>query len=395
MNQAKAKLFICHHPDQILLYKNLVQIIKKHDQKTMIILFKVNHPYFLKFNFAPYNQYFDKIIEFDFINYKKNFWRGYLEIFNFQKKLKKTMANLSANFGTIDLFITDSAWLPVNILLYNLARQKNIKNITKLAMAQLESPQTKKDIPKTFLCSLYSLPFKCYKIKVISNLTGKFQGFAYTDRVAGNIVRIISPFLKTLNNPNGGKENILPYPVITKHSKGTKKDMVIIFGDANIVQCYSEYLPGYETFVKKMTSFFEVLENKYSNYKLYYKPHPTDNDRIMPGINIQRYNLFDNTTNAEMIFDKYHQKIKAVYTFSSTSIMPASFFAIPSYTFYRYLFNPPGVELLDNIFNQDNIKSQFIFHLSNLSEIGKIDNLKCPDLDSEKSGKLFRKILNV
>src|SRR3989338_11400307 len=105
----RAKLFICHHPDQILLYKSLVQTIKEYDKNTKIILFKVNHPYFLKFNFGPYNQYFDKIIEFDFISYKKNFLAGYREIFNFQKKLKKTAANVLANFGTIDLFMTDSA----------------------------------------------------------------------------------------------------------------------------------------------------------------------------------------------------------------------------------------------------------------------------------------------
>src|SRR3989338_2183238 len=196
-----AKLFICHHPDQLLLYKNLIQVIKEHDKNTRIVIFKVNHPYFLKFNFTPYNQYFDKIVEFDFIHYKKNFLAGYREIFNFQKKLKKTAANVLANFGTIDLFMTDSAWLPVNILLYNLARRKNIKNITKFAGGQLEGPQTKTDNLKTIFCNLYALPFKCYKVKVISNLTGKFQGFAYTGRVPGTAVKLVSPFLETPNNP--------------------------------------------------------------------------------------------------------------------------------------------------------------------------------------------------
>ncbi len=391
----KAKIFISHHPGDLLLYKNFIQIIRKYDKNIKIILFKVNHPYFLKFNFEPYKQYFDEIIEFDFIHYEKNLLAGFWKIFNFQKKLKKATADLLVNFGEIHLFLSDSAWLPVNILLYNLARQRTIKNITKFAMGQLECSQTKKDNLKTLLCSLYSLPFKYYKVKVISTLAGEFQDFVYTEHTAGAIVKIVSPFPRALNNPNWGKENILSYPIITKNLKGIKKDMIIIFGDANIFQYYSEYLPEHETFVKKMTIFFKALENKYSNYKLYYKPHPTDKDRIMPGINVQRYNLFDNRVNAQTLVDMYRERIKAVYTPFSTSVMIASFFGIPSYTFYRYMFNRAGIELLDNLFNQDNTRSKFLFHLTDLSEIGKIDNLKPSRINLENLEKRYRKVLDV
>lgn len=390
-----AKLFICNHPGQLFLYKKLVQIIKKYDKNTKILLFKVNHPYFLKFNFKPYKQYFDKIIEFDFVRYEKNFLMSFWKIFNFQNKLKKIDNSLLLKFDKIDLFSHNSAWLPVNIMLYNLARQKNIKNITTFIFGRLEGPQTKTDNIKTLLCNLYSLPFKCYKVKVISNLAGKFQGFVYADSIVGTTVKTISPPIQLLNSSDWKKENILPYPIIKKNLRSIKKDMIIIFGNANILECYSEYFPKYEIFIKKINNFFETLEDKYSNYKLYYKPHPSDENRIMPGINLKKYNLFDNTMNAETIFDSYHQKIKAVYTFSSTSIVLGSFFAIPSYTFYRYLFNSSGVELFDNIFSQDNIKSKFLFHLSDLKEIGKIDNLKPKNLDLKKINKIYRKILNV
>ena len=397
MKTKKAKLFICHHPGDSLLYKNLIKIIKKYDKDVQIILFKVNHPYFSKFNFQPYKQYFDKIVEFDFIHYEKNLLISFWKIFSFQKKLKKITANLLRDFEKIDLFLDKSAWLPINILLYNLSRQKNIKNITAFSFGEVGCSQTKKDNLKTFLCNLCSLFFKCYKIKVISTLTGKFYDFVYDDNVAGNNIEIVSPVGRPQNKSDLEKENILPYPIIKKFQKGTKKDMIIIFGDANILQCYSEYLPEYKTFVKKITTLFKALENKYSNYKLYYKPHPSDKDRIMPGIDFKKYNLFDNTVNAQTLVDMYQERIRAAYTFSSTSVIQSSFFGIPSYTFYRYLFNSPGIKMLNNIFNQDNIKSKFLFHLSDLNEIGKIDNLKPVNcyINLEKVDKKYREILNV
>ena len=391
------KLFICHHPDQLLLYKNLIKIIKKQDKAARIILLKVNHPYFSKFNFGPYNQYFDEVIDFDFISYKKNFLTGYREIFNFQKKLKKTAINLLANFAAIDLFMTNSAWLPINILLYNLARQKNIKNITKFAGGQLECPQTKTDNLKTLFCNLYSLPLKCYKVKVISNLTGKFQDFVYAEKTAGAVVKVVSPSFQLSKDLNREKENILPYPVISERSSAFEKDIVIVFGDANIFRCYFEYLPDYEIFIQKMANFFKALEKEYSDCKIYYKPHPNNKERIMPGIDIKRYNLFDNTVNAQTLIDMYQKRIKAVYTFSSTSVIQSSFFAIPSYTFYKYLFNSSGIEILDNIFNQDNVKSKFLFHLSDLKEIGIIDNLEPADyyINPENVDEKYLKVLNI
>ena len=392
-----AKLFICNHPSQLFLYKNFIEIIREYDQNSKIILFKVNHPYFLKFNFKPYEKYFDEIIEFEFINYKKNFLTGFWKIFSFQNKLKKIDDSLLLKFDKIDLFLHDSAWLPVNILLYNLARQKNIKNINRFNLGTLECSQTKKDSIKTLLYSLYSLPFKCYKVKVISTLAGQFQDFVYTEQVAGTIVRIVGPSLQTLNNPDWGKENILPYPITAKHPKDAKKDMIIIFGNADIFQCYSEYLPEHETFVKKMTSFFEALESKYSNYKLYYKPHPCDENRVMPGIDLQKYNLFDNTVDAPILINMYQERIRAVYTFSSTSIMIASFFGIPSYTFYQYVLNQAGIELFDNIFNQDDVKSEFLFNIADLSKIGKIDNLESVNhyIDLKNVDEKYLKVLNV
>jgi len=154
MTTNTAKIFICHHPDQLFLYKNLIRIIRKHDRNTKIMLLKLNHPYFLKFNFEPYKKYFDQIVEFDFIHYKKNFLVGFWEILIFQNKMRKITNDLFPYFKTIDLFLTDSAWLGVNILLYNLRKQKKIKNITRITLGSLECEQTKNRCYKNFFMYL-------------------------------------------------------------------------------------------------------------------------------------------------------------------------------------------------------------------------------------------------
>lgn len=391
----KAKLFICYHPGILLLYKNLIKIIRRHDKDSKIILFKVGHPYFKRFNFEFYKKYFDKIIEFDFIDYEKNFLASYWKILNFKNKLKKTMVGLSRDFGTIDLFLENSAWLPVNILLYNLNKEKNIKSINRLDLLKLESLQTKADKIKTFLCGLYSLPFRCYKINVKSSVFGGIN-FVYADQVPGVHIRIIAPTIQTSSNSDWGKENILPYPVISESSPTGKKDMIIIFGDAGIYQYSSQYLPSYEIFVEKLSAFFRAIEKKYSHCKLYYKPHPGDEDRIMPGINLKKYSLFDNKVDAQVLSDKYQEKIKAVYTFSSSAVIFSSFFGIPSYSFHRYLCNQGAGDRFGYFLNQDHVKSKFLFHISNLKEIGKIDDLERPKpFDLNNISDKYRKLLKI
>ncbi len=315
----------------------------------------------------------------------------------FQRKLKKVISSFLANFETIDLFLHKSTWPTVNILLYNLSKQKNVKNIIKFILKEKAYSETKIDRIKTLFCNLHSLFLGCYKIKVTSTLAGEFTGFVYAERIPGVSFRIVSPVREVVNIFDDKKENILPYPIISKNSPTSKRDMVIIFGDTSICQDFSEYLPSNKVFIEKLTAFFKSIEGKYSDCKLWYKPHPGDKNRVMSGINIKKYNLFDNTVNAQVILDTYNQKIKAVYSIISSSAILGSFFGIPSYTLYRYLFNSAGIEKFDNLFDQDNTKSKFLLHMPDLKEIGKIDNLESHDcyVDLENIDERYRKVLNV
>jgi len=228
---------------------------------------------------------------------------------------------------------------------------------------------------------------------VITTLKGKFQDFVYDSDVPGKLLKIVSPTVLAQDNLI---EDTLPYPVVLERSEDVKKDMVIVFGNAHLRQSYSEYLPSDKVFVEKLAAFFGAFKDKYSDCKLYYKPHPADQDGIMSGINMEKYNLIDNTVNAQTLFDMYQKRIKAVYTFSSASIVLGSFLGIPSYTFYRHICNPAGIEMFDNMYDQGNIKSEFLFHIADLNEIGKVDDLEVHNyIDFTKLEESYRKALNV
>jgi len=363
----KAKVFICQHPGELVLLKNLAIITRQYSKESRIILLKVSHRYFQGFNLEPYRQFFDEILEFDFVNYEKNFFKGFRQIANFIGRIKKVSRDISADFEEIDLFLGDSAWLPANILLRRFSGNKNIKNITRFTFGGAENPQVKQDRLRTFLCNLYGFPFGVYKIKALSTKQGKFVDFAFAESVPGNTAKIVGPREKYA-------ETDFPYPVVSRIGARDKKDRVIIFGDESISRCYSEYLPDYETFLGKLAGFFKALEKKYERCKLYYKPHPGDGKRTMPGIDPEKYEIIVDNVSAQEIFDDQRNNIRAVYAFSSSSVAAGSFFGIPSYTFYRYVANQAGIEKFDAIFGQ--AASKYLFHISNLKEIGKIDNLK-------------------
>ncbi|MDD2731838.1 MAG: hypothetical protein PHI53_01430 [Candidatus Pacebacteria bacterium] len=393
----KLKIFISHHPSNLLLYRNMSYMAKRLDKDTKAVLFKINHVYYKDFDLGPYLKHFDEILEFDFITYSKNIISSWYKIFKFLSRFRKAMKSFENSFDEIDLFLDNSAWLPLNIILYNLSRFKKVKNINRFSYIEPEDAETKVSRMKTFLCSLYSLPFNCYKVKVITSTKGTFSNFVYSENPIGRIIKIANPkgeFLKKISSNK--EEYFLPYPIFSKNirlRKKAKKDMVVVFGLGDIFSCYPEYMSEQKVFLEKMEKFFKALEKRYKRYKLYYKPHPQDERGVfIAGIDIKKYRLFDNSASAQYLIDKYSDRIKAVYTFLSTSAVFSSFYSIPSYTFYRYIYNSDGVKRFDNMYDHENIKSDFLFHIFSIEEIGKIDNLKSAN---NFDLKIYQKILNV
>jgi len=390
--EKKAKIFVCHHPAGLLLFENLSKIIRQCDPDAKIIFIKVNHPYFSNFNFESYKKYFDQIIEFDFVHYNENFIKEYFRIIKFIKKLKNAEKHVFNNFEKVDLFLQDSAWLPVNIILYNLSKSKKINNIFRIVELDIVTKNTKPSIFKSFLYNLYTIFFPCYPIKFIMSPEGKFANFQYKKRAPGKEIRVVSP----INFDKTGEGNVLPFPIIQKGSSDEKKDMVLIMGDANIFKEFPEYFSSYEEFQQKTKNFLAAIEEKYKGYKICYKSHPADKAEFMLGIDPKKHIIFDNGTNAQTIFNDYYEKIKAVYTVFSTSAISSSYFGIPSYVFYQYFMNDAGKKRMDSIFLAENIASPFLFNAESIMDVGRIDDAKKSGLlNFEETKNLYKRILNI
>lgn len=379
----KAKIFVCHHPARMVMYKNLAKMAKNKD--TDIILFKVKHLYFESFDFKPFEKYFDKVVELDFLAYDRNIVRGYLRIIKFHKDLKKALEEINREYKEVDAILIYSAWLPINFILFNLGQQKNIKNIIKITSIEPQGSKTKESRLMTSFANLYTLPFKCYEVGAITTLGGKFLDFYYKkDNLPGINLKVVNPHSELLEK----REDVFPFPIVPPQGK-KKKDIIIVFGDTGISEFYSEYIPDKEKYLDKKKLFFNALEKKYKECKLYYKPHPTDGDKFMKGIDKKKYQLFSSKINSEMIFDQMADRIKAVYSISSTSLINSSYYSIPSYSFYRYLFNKEGKKKWDEFFNQPGYDSPFIYHLEKIEEIGKIDKMEEKKIDQEKDKKMI------
>lgn len=367
MKEKRAILFISHHPGDLLLYKNISILMRRLLPKASIILFKINHRYYHSFNMSPYVQSFDSIEEFPFITYQKNLLKGSREMRHFRKRLSE-IKSLLHQYHHIDVYMQDSAWLPVNMMLFFLNDMPSIKHILRWNFGMEEHKQVREDSVRTWYCRFYHALFGgAFPVRAVSTLEGKFVDFLYTERVPGEKLTIISPARekKTL------RENEIYFPLF-KGKQSPAKDMVIIFGDADILD-FNEYVDDYEKAEKKLAVFFEYLQKMYHDCVIYYKSHPGDGASLMPGIKKESYRAFKEGLNTQSILDMYHSRIKAVYTVFSTSAMWSSFFGIPSYVAYRLIYNKAGVKRFDHVFMQESMTSSLLTLISRKEDIGKND----------------------
>lgn len=382
------RIFIWHHPENIFIFKNLIKIIKDNDPQSKIILFKVNHQYFDNFDFKPFCKYFDEIAEFDFVLYRRNFLKGCIEMIKFKKQMEKAKKEVLIKLDSADLFLFNSGWPPVNLLYRFLAKCPKIKNITKFSTVTVDSKTTKVNIVVTFLCNIYNLLFGGFLIKVLYAKNGEFMDFRYLFKTPGRIVTI-----KKIDDCADGKD-FFPFPFFTEKGSAEKpKNIVFIFGDATFFSDEPEYFPPPEIIAEKLNEIFSAIKDKYKNCKIYYKPHPADQDRIMPGINNKDFIILDNKKNAQILIDENYQSIKAVYTLFSMSVITSAFLGIPSYTFYKIF---PDFSRADGFFSQKEVQSKFLYHISHAKEVGAIDDIKRPNMEMGSAMyKKFRALLNV
>jgi len=367
-----AKLFVSHYPPDLAIYKHIVALARAHDSGAAIILFKFAHPY--RFDFAPYKDCFDLVVEFPFIEYSKNIVRGVREIITFKRQLRTALQTLK-EFTHIDVYIEQSAWLPANAMLFALAKFPPVAHIYRITMGSYEIPGTRIDWLKTWFCRLYHLFIGVYPIYAMKRKNGGFATFVYRKKSSGTLVRLTNPTAKS-KHIHKDNEITVPYPVITPSRKEkAQADMVVIFGDKGVLEDFPDYAATPDA-QKILRDFFVALETHYQGMTLYYKPHPGAPGVMLPGMVEKNYTLLPASLSAQTILETYWPRIKAAYTFFSTSVAWSSFYGIPSYTLYHLAYNEQGAQRLDATFSQPDIASPLIFPISSIKDIGTIDRKK-------------------
>lgn len=392
MEKRKAKIFVSHYPPDLPMYKAIATISKDTQPHTRLFLFKVEHPY--HFNVPLYKDSFDTIVTFPFIAYEKNIIEGVRQIVRFKRVLQKALRNLE-KFSHIDVYIEHSAWLPANVMLFALGNLSRVRHIYRLTLGSYEIPGTRIDWGRTLFCYFYHLFINAYPVNAMKRIGGGFATFNYLRKIPGILVKMTSPALPRKEKYRRN-EFVIPYPVLSpRNKKSNSPDMVIIFGDKGVIDDFPDYVATSDA-KEILHTFFSALEKHYQDTRLYYKPHPGAPGDFLPGMNPSHYKLLPASVSAQAILQEYWPRVKAAYTFFSTSVAWSSFFAIPSYTLYKMIYNTAGVKRLDEAFGQPDIASPLLFALENIKDIGRIDNKKTSPqyIDKKHIPSFYKSILN-
>jgi len=157
--------------------------------------------------------------------------------------------------------------------------------------------------------------------------------------------------------------------------------MIIIYGDTTVYEAFGCSLP-YEIYVAKLTLFFNLLSQHYKECRLIYKPHPSDQSKVMPGLEYIKYELYNGILVSEMHLEQNIHRVKACYSIASTGLLYSAPKGIPSYTLYRYLeFNS---EYPRAFFENENVcENPFLYHIKLVDEIGAIDSINVSPVEND------------
>ena len=189
---------------------------------------------------------------------------------------------------------------------------------------------------------------------------------------------------------------VLPYPAVIRDSalNNIKMDkFVVFFGDANMTDFYTQL--DRDFLFSRTFEYIRAIHDYYrrKDITVYYKPHPFDGDKIMPGCESVKLPIFSEKINAEMLFSKYHSSIVAVYTVSSHSVLFGAKNGIPGYWAHEICFSDERLKCSFRKFNLDNTANLFK-SLTCFGEIGTIDGNKI-NVDMAKLMENWKKGISV
>ena len=382
----KAIFFILYHPASIGQH---AFISKKFKDEYQTILITLSHPYTNPEVLKKYSNSFDIIISLPLIKYEINLARGYYKLWKFINKFNKLTKPLLEDIDSFNLIYAFSAYLPMNAVLSRLNRHKKCKRA--ITLTDEYTAKMTVDILRTINVLFYTLFFRLYPV-----FYDKKSNFFYFKPFEDKILLISGPYLKNSYNVHKSKEGSIPIYKVSEPvliSEFQDRNVVVIYGDTNVysAEAYPCDLPNIE-YNTKLAEIFTYLAHYYADCKLIYKPHPSDNYGVMPGLDGIEFELYKGNLTSQVHLESLLENVKACYSVASTSLLYSSAKGIPSYTFYKLLEFKGG--LLKNFFeSKDAINNPFICNISKIEDIGIIDSVKFEPAMAENK-ELWDEIMN-
>lgn len=370
--------FIAGEPSSFMTMVNMAHIIKIINPNYTVEAIIPRHSFLSKMEVQEFLDEFDRVWHLPSCDFQRNILRGVCR----GKEFKKALQNIVLEENSI-VFAFISMEMSLNLAIKFISEKyKSIKIVLlSYTVKQIDITKFGGKFSKsmTTLNRFYSFILGCYPMKSYTGENGQFMYREHSQRL---------PFTRMILSANqaGCNEKLephmadlatLPYPAVIRHNARDKKHekFVVFFGSAMMSDYYVQL--NKQFLLEKTFQYVNAIRDYYlkKNIAVYYKPHPSDEEKFMPGCELSGFFLFKEKINAEMLFSKYYDCIVAAYTVASYSVLFGSKNGIPSYWAYDFCFNDNELKDSFRKVTLDN-KSRLLKSLSDLGQIGAIDDNK-------------------
>ncbi|MBW2660702.1 MAG: hypothetical protein JRD93_01655 [Deltaproteobacteria bacterium] len=310
-----------------------------------------------------------------------------MSLYRFLRSFRNKIKPIINTIDAFIIFTNFSAYLPVNAILSRLMRNKKCRQTIGIGTA----PEFKIeiDILRSLYLSLFTFIFRLTPVYYHMRLS-----YLYVRKPRRKILEFNNPFMKMSRFKRCDAEFNPVYNVFEPIIKRStfKKNIIIIYGDTTVYEAYGCSLP-YEIYVARLRLFFDLLSHHYKECKLIYKPHPSDQSKVMPGLKNIKFELYNGRLISEIHLEQNIQRVRACYSVASTSLLYSASRGIPSYMVYRYLeFNS---EYPRAFFENENVcENPFLYNIKSVDEIGAIDSINVSPVEND-CGDDWAEIINL
>lgn len=386
--------YICSHFTNLVEYHELCLFFHEFFPEIKQHLVLIEHHYFSLVKYEHFLEGFNSVTrlpacECAFTN------RWYFELLPWTvfKRLAKvrTFIKEKNNFTFQDdslCIISEltEATLPVRLLLKKFHVETEYSKVCRVGTCYRRSSEHSTNNWLSWLLHNVYVLIGAYPVSVY------FHSWMVTERRYYNEKEIIDFFLVFSNKFEKHDEfTEIKFPLIENKQSRTQDKEYVFFFDNGLGWTYTISEISVEQWIATMNRILQALSDLYKNEKvvLLLKPHPANKGNIP--YDLSGFEVYSKDDTAEMIFSSCKERIRAVYSITSTAARSASLYRINSYVFYE-MFNFPD-EMMSRL-------KRYLLDFSDVINIKNLDTLRLPQSvlpqpnaeDLEEIEEIFKRI---